>query len=342
MKKTIGALLFFAVCSFNVQAQSGEVEQLVKEGIEQYDNGDYKAAIATYKKALKLDKESTLVNYEIAMAYFAQEDYEKAIEHSDVVIDAKADLIEESYIIKGSALDLLGKPKEAIKAYNKAIKDYPKSHLLCYNLGLTYYKMKDFKEAEDAVQKALKNNPEHASSHLLLGYMMSESGQRAKSLLALYNFLLLEPGGKRGATAFEVLMEETNKGVKKGDDNTINITLSDNGQSDDFMAAELMLSLLAASGDLEENKEKTEYELFTSNIESFFAVLGELGEDKNGFWWDFYVDFFYTMKNEGHVEAFSYYIAQSKEDTQIGTWLEANTAKFEAMSNWYAGYERKF
>lgn len=342
MKKSIWTILLFTVFIFNAYGQSEEVEKFVRRGIELYEEGDYKGAIDQYKKALKIDKESPLANYETAMAYFALKEYENAIEYSDKVIDAKSDFIEHSYIIKGSALDLTGKTKEAIKAYTKAIQDYPKSHLLHYNLALTHYKLKDFKKAESAVQGALKANPGHSSSHLLLAYMMNDQGSRVKTLLALYNFLLVEPTGDRAESAFERLSNELQKGVKKGDDNTISITLTDNGESDEFQAAELMLSLLAASGGLEENEGKTEYELFTANNESFFAVLGELKKDSKGFWWEFYVDFFYAMKNEGHIEAFSYFISQSKNDENISKWLEENTTKFEALSNWYSEYERKF
>lgn len=342
MKKSIWTILFSTVFLFTAYSQSGEVEQIVQKGIELYDEGDYKGAVEQYKKALKIDKESPLANYEIAMAYYALKDYENAVKYSDNVINAKADLMEQAYIINGSALDLQGKSKEAIKVYTKAIKAFPKSHLLCYNLALTHYKLKDYKKTESAIQDALKINPGHSSSHLLLAYLMSDQGSRVKTLLALYNFLLVEPTGNRAESAFELLTDELQKGVKKGDDNSISITLTDNGESDEFQAAELMLSLLAASDGLEENEGKTEYELFTSNNESFFAVLGELKKDSKGFWWEFYVDFFYAMKNEGHVEAFSYYISLSKGDENIDKWLESNSEKLDAFSNWYSEYKRKF
>lgn len=342
MKNTLKTILFFSLLICKVYGQTSELESFVEQGVELYDNGDYKGAIEQYKKALKIDKKSPLVNYEIASTYFALKDYEKAIKHSDIVISAKSNYIDHAYILKGSALDLQGKPKEAIKAYKLGIKGYPKNHLLYYNLAYTCYSLKEYKDAEEALQSALKIKPSHASSHLLLGYIMSDQNNRVKSLLAIYNFLLLEPEGNRAKSACDLLNYELKKGVKKESEKSTIITLTDNKESDEFRAAELMLSLLEASKSLEDNENKTEFELFSENTKSFFTVLGELKKDSKGFWWNYYVDFFYAMVNENHVEAFCYFITQSKADVKISNWLNDNNEKIDAFSKWYSNYDRKF
>lgn len=342
MQKTITTILIFTLFICKTYAQTNELQNFVNKGVELYDNGDYNGAVEQYKKALEIDKKSSLANYEISMTYLALKDYEKAIEHSDNIISAKSDYMEQAYILKGSALDLMGKPKEAINTYNKGIKKFPNNHLLYYNLGYTSYNLNEYKDAEIALQNAVKINPSHASSHLLLGYVMSDQGYRVKSLLAVYNFLLLEPKGKRALNAYELLNSELKRGVKKENDKSTSITLSDNKESDEFKAAELMLSLLEASKSLEENEKKTEYELFSENTKSFFSILGELKKNNKGFWWNYYVDFFYSLKENKHVEAFSYYITQSKEDEKITIWLNENKEKVDALSVWYSNYERKF
>lgn len=342
MKKTIKTILIFTVFICKAYGQSNELQNFVDQGVKLYDNGDYKGAIEQYKNALKIDKKSDLVNYEISLTYTALKEYEKAIEHSENVISNKKDYVDQAYIIKGSALDLLGKSKEAIKTYKVAIKEYPNNHLLYYNLAYTSYNLKEYKDAEGALQIALKIKPSHASSHLLLGYVMSDQGNRVKSLLAVYNFLLLEPKGNRAKSANELLNYELQKGVKKENEKSTTITLTDNKESDEFRAAELMLSFLEASKSIEKNENKTEYELFADNTKSFFSVLGELKKDNRGFWWNYYVDFFYAMTNDNHIETFSYYINQSKEDEKISSWLKNNKDKVDAFSKWFLNYNRKF
>ena len=121
MKKQLFGLIILLLLSINCFAQS-EIENFVKEGIQYHDNGEFDKAIQSYEKALKIDPKSTLVNYEIALSYFSKGNYKEAVKYSDVVLNQNKDLMLQAYMTKGSALDILGKTKESIKLFNKAIK----------------------------------------------------------------------------------------------------------------------------------------------------------------------------------------------------------------------------
>lgn len=341
MKKTLRVILILTMLVCKAYGQTDELQKYIDRGIELYDKGEYGAAIEQYEKALKIDSKSSLANYEMASTYFAMEKYDKAIEHVDVVIGQNKDYVDQAYILKGSAQDLLGKSKDAVKTYKKGLKSFPQSHLMHYNLAYTYYNMKEYKDAEEELQEALKIKPSHASSHLLLGYIMREQNSRVKSLLALYNFLLLEPTGKRAKNAYAILNEQMKKGVTRESEKSTTIIISDSKGNDEFSGAELMLSLLEASKNLEKNEGKTEAQLFADNTKSFFSVLGEMKGKNKGFWWNYYVDFYYAMVNDNKVEAFSYYISQVKGDETINDWLTKNKEQMDAFSKWYAVYERK-
>ena len=292
-------LIFVSIIYFS-NAQNS-VQEYVDEGVELHDKGEFEAAIKQYKKALKISQDDPLANYEIASTYYAMGQNGKAIKHADVVIVAKAEFMEPAYILKGSALDSEKNTKEAIKVYKKGIKSFPNSHLLHFNLALTYYNTGDYANTEKSAINAIESNPRHASSHLLLAYMMADQGKRTKILLAAYHFLLLEPNTTRSKPVYDLIMQQMNKGISDDGNNTINISI-DADSGDEFQAAELMLSLLAASKNLEENEGKSDLEMFAKNSDSFFAMLGELSDGEKGFWWEFYVDFYYQMHNEGHVK----------------------------------------
>lgn len=341
MKKTIGIILLLLISTITVNAQSDELNELVKKGVEQHDNGQYEKAIETYKSALKIDKKSPLVHSEIATTYFAMKKYDEAIKHADKVIKTKYKYAGSAYIIKGSALDLQGKGKEAIKVYKKGIKKDPKNHLLHYNLGLAAYNTKDYKTAEEGAIGAIQNKPSHGSSHMLLSYAMNAQNKRVQTILALYYFLMLEADSKRSVTALELLEAKLSSGVKKTGENEISISFApDDNDDDEFRSAELMLSLLEAGKSLEENKGKTEQELFIANSESFFKVIGEQNKKKKkGFWWTFYVEFYDDIVKAGHNEVFCNYITLSKKDNTAKEWIKANTKKLSAFSKWVNAYE---
>ena len=89
------------------------------------------------------------------------------------------------------------------------------------------------------------------------------------------------------------------QGVERKDEKNINVSVPFTSKSDDFGAAEMMISLLEASKYAEENKNKTEMEIFIEKNKSIFSILGELKKENKGFWWDFYVTKFYDLNQYG-------------------------------------------
>jgi len=342
MRKTIKLLLLCNMLYAGVYAQETTIKDLVNKGIELHDKGDYEGAVVSYKKALQLNPGSAFANYEMASTYLAQKNYPGAIAHSNKVIAAASDYADQAYIVKGTALDHVGKKQEAIQVYKAGIKKYPNNHLLHYNLALTLVNVKDHTGASATLEKALIINPAHASSHLLMGNVMTVLELRVKSILALYNFLMLEPKSKRSAAAWSLLQEQIKTGVKNESERSATIAVPPGKKEDDeFYTAELMLGILEAGKNNEANKNKTFMELFAENSHSLFTILGELKKNNRGFWWDFYVTYFYDLSKKNHTASFCYYIAQSAYPDDYNGWYTNNLPKLEAFSEWYIAYERK-
>ncbi|MEN8139250.1 MAG: tetratricopeptide repeat protein [Bacteroidota bacterium] len=317
--------------SLFLMGQNSEVENLVKEGIELHDIGEYKKAIEVYKKALDLDPKSGLVNYEIAFSYFSDHNYKNAEKHSKKVIDQKGDHLLPAYITYGNALDMQGKTKKAIKVFEKAMKDFD-NYMLYYNHAITCYNAGENDKAYDSAIKAISNNSSHASSHLVLSKIMEKEGVRIKAMLPLYFFLLIEPNSDRAAVEYKNLRGFIDFGVSKESEKKINVEVPMNGDPD-FGAAEMMISLSRAANNVEENKGKTDLELFSDNNESLFKILGELKNDNSGFWWDFYVPFFNDLANADLAKSYSYYISLSKGEEAV-SWIDENSEEFEKFKNW--------
>ena len=317
--------------SSQILAQNQEVENLVREGIEFHDKEEYKKAIELYQKALSVDPNSSLANYEIAFSYLSDKDYKKAELHSKKVIDLNKDYVLGAYIAYGNALDMQGKSKKAIKAYERAMKDYD-NYLLYYNHAISCFNIGKVDKAYESALKAIKNNSSHASSHLILSKIMDKKGSRIKAMLPLYFFLLLEPSSERATIEYRTLRDYIDHGVSHTSEKSINVAIPMDNDSD-FGAAEMMISLSKASNGLEENKGKSDLELFAENNDAIFKVLGELKKDNSGFWWDFYVPFFYEMANKNLTKPFSYYISLSKGE-EANKWIEGNHDEFEKFKNW--------
>jgi hypothetical protein len=319
------------------------VDSLVQIGIQYHDNGQFDRAIKTYKMALEIEPNSSLINYEIAMTYMYAKDYKNSIKHSDKVIELNDKVIElndkyllQAYIAKGSCLDYLGKTKKSIKLFETGIKKFGDDHLLYYNLGCSYYNLKEYDKAEEALINAINTKSDHATSHLVLGYLMANRNQKVQSLLCLHYFLFLEPNSERAKTAYNLIQKQFGGNVDRDKDkpSQMNIFLDPNQSGTEFGAADMMISMLEASKSLEKNEGKSDNDIFIENTTSFFKILGELKEKKNtGLWWDFYVPIFYDIAKSEHIGTYCNYISQSSNDTALD-WLKENDNKINDFNKW--------
>lgn len=330
--------LLISICLFintTVFAQE-TVEEYIKIGIEFHDAGNYKLAIEAYLEALKLDENSALAHYEISYTYIFLEQYENAMQHADKVIELNDKYLKDAYVNKGNCLDHLGNPKEAIKTYNEGIKKIGGDYMLYYNLALTHYNLGNLTEAESALVSGIKSNPNHPSSHLLLGRLMNEMNNKVQSILCLHYFLFLEPSSTRSPDALNLLMKQFSGNVEKKSEKETTIFISQESldKKSEFGSVEMMMSLIIAGNNIEKNKDKTKEELFISNTESYFKFLGELKKKKStGLWWEFYIPFDYDLAKTKHLETYCYYITQST-NTLAEDWLNANGEKLEEFSDW--------
>jgi len=334
----IGFLFFFPLLTF---AQS-TAKEFIKAGVHLHDKGDYTGALENYEKALTVEKNNEEAYYEMGLTYLNMKKFDKAIECADKLIKNKKEYVAMGYHLRGMSLDYMGKPKDALAAFKKGTKADPNYTTLFYSMAITLVAFNDNEMAKKALEEGLSHNRYHKKSHYMLGVLMQD--ERPQSLLALYHYLLLEPTGRLSNTAYNLILSQQKIGVEVNDNKSINITLKPIDDKDDFSAAEVMLSMLEATKGLEENKNKSDFEMFSENTKSFLQVLKELDEkDKHkGFWWDFYVDFFSDLiSNDERYETFTYYISQDIKSTSVETWLRKNPERVAILENWVANYKKQ-
>lgn len=126
------------------------------------DSGNRDSAIEYYKKAIEQDKM-------FKEAYYGLEDlyYKKGMYKEEVIINEKlADLFPKDHYtfhILGVSYEAVGKEKEAIEAYKKALLlkyDYADP---LFNLGLLYILNNDVKNAKEQIKKLNPLNPHFAN-----------------------------------------------------------------------------------------------------------------------------------------------------------------------------------
>lgn len=330
-------LLIVLTSALSTKAQNAS-DSLLNLGIQLHDQGLYEAAAEVYKQLLAIEPESETAHYEIAFTYMYMKNYEKALEHSDKVVDLNGANREQGLIIKGSCLDDLGRREEAIDVLEKGIKKYGPSSMMNYNLALTYYRDGRLEPAKKTLEQGIESDKTHASSHLVLGLINSEMGLRIPAVLSLHHFLILEPATERSQNALNILDELANKGVSRSDDGNIAVSLSGDDK-DEFHSAELVISLMSALNLSAEMGDTSAVGKFSNLHSSIFNVLGETKTKKNkGLYWEYYIPMFDQLARSEHFETYCRYVTMST-DEESSEWITVNPGKLEALAVWFEEYK---
>ena len=195
-QKIICGLAILAAVAFSANAQeTPSVSDLVKQGVQLNDQGKYAEAIAKYQEALKIEPENTKANYEMAFSLFASGKGDDGIPYVEKTLKGSdsPSLTAASYDLLGSIYDQDKQSEKAIEAYQNGIKiklDYQRLH---FNLGIAYFRNKQFAEAEASAIEAIKLDPKHASSQRLYALVTFHQNKRMNALLGFCSFILLEP-----------------------------------------------------------------------------------------------------------------------------------------------------
>lgn len=324
------AVFYFALSGF---AQIDSVKMYIDQGVQLHDAGKYDAAIGKYRQALKIDPNSPVANYEMSFSFFSKEDYENALIYSRRVIALNKGSQLQAYVVCGSSLDMLGKLDESITTFQEGIRKYPGFYLLYYNLALTAYKKNDFATAEKAAVNAIAFNSSHAGSHYVLANICFRKGERVKSILSLYYFLLLEPNSQRSMVAYKLLQEELNTGIVKEPKNTISVVVPDSKDTT-FFSIETAISLMSASQTLESSKKDSDLDFFVRQSSMIFELLGTKQYSNEGVWSDLYVHFFSELQKSGNTKAFCHYTSQVCYPTSVEKWIQTNKSEFDKFKEW--------
>lgn len=341
MKKNLFLIFSFFCIFININAQQTDIraDSLIRKGIRLHDKGLYKEAIDVYKEVLTFNPKSDVALYEIAYSYFEMKDFDRAIEYSDQVLKILDGKHLGASVVKGSSLDYQGKEAESVKVFDAAITHYPTNYLLYFNRGLVFNKEKDYLKAQQDLIQAIEVKRDHASSHMQLGYTMKAQKKKIESILCLYFFLFLEANTPRAKHAYDVLIENYAGSVSRDQNNpkNINIVLDSTPSDSEFASFEIILPLLYSASTLTDQISLSQEAQFASFLDSLISMLSEQeSEDvKSSLWREFYLPFFSSLKAEGHLEAFSYYIQRGVSE-EARVWMNNNSDKLDKFSDWYS------
>ena len=170
-----GQNLNFAISSETIQdaiAEStvessvtrGPVDEVYNRASEHLKNSDYKAVIADYTEAIRLQPGDSIGYWLRGLAYWHLNQNDNAINDLNEAIDLNPNF-PPAYCSRGKAYRDLGRYDKAISDYNQAIRLKPDFAEAYSNRGNTYYALKQYEKAVEDYTEAMRLQPDDASAY---------------------------------------------------------------------------------------------------------------------------------------------------------------------------------
>jgi protein O-GlcNAc transferase len=233
-----------------------EINLYIIKGASNAALGKLSQAISCYEKILKIDPNSTVAYFNIAVIYDTLNSPEKSVENYKKAIENQSDNA-DAYNNMGSAYIKLGYIKEAADAYKNVIKIRPE-HAYAYNnlgnvlmlqqshnkairsfkqaiffdenyadaynnLGDAYLNINEIKNAHKSYEKALLIDPYHVKALHNVGFLHAENKEHEKAINAFQKALDIEPNDEL-AMAYKLFQQRQICKWEKLENNNLKIS----------------------------------------------------------------------------------------------------------------------
>jgi len=333
IKPLLTALLVF--CSAIIFAQDkGPV--LLREGLELQKAGRHAEATSKFKEALQTEPDNPAANYQLAFSFVAAKKGEEAIPYAEKIIKTSSAYTAAAYSLLGGIYDASGQATKAIAVYNDGLKAFPLDQNMWFNLGLAYFRDKQYAAAEDAAIEAIKLDVKNANSQRLYALVAFHQNKRMNALLGLCSFLLTNPSSPRAEEAYTNIQSILKGGVLKGAD-TKELSTAEAKEATALNAGITSIINSPAAQKL------TRAALLEYQLKNIFNFAGQTAAKKptKTFFDNFFIAYFYKLSQSNNTNALAQLISKSPDKGELEKW-QANAAEAKMLDEWVKNTPKTF
>jgi tetratricopeptide (TPR) repeat protein len=316
---------------------------IINDGNLLYDQGKFDDAIFLYQEVLRLNPNNVYAMHELSLAYGEKHDYQKSVDLALKGMEYRSDILPKFYAVIGNTLDTMGQPQKAVDVYKKGLVLAPNSGILYYNLGVTSTtSLKDPVQGRAVFKQGAFAEPTYPGMHYQLAVSFFRDDLKTPALLAMSRYLVLDPTSSRATSAYNLWRQLLNGNTRPpNQDGRIDIVLNPNQKKDEgnleTLDMDISMSKVVA---FKTSEGKSQMQTLVQQVDSLFKMYGTrpAGDDKDKFFWTYYMPYVTEMQQKNFVEPFVYYVSQRTTIPGVREWLTSNPDRVNAFLSWSKNY----
>ena len=307
-----------------------------------HDKKQYDKAISQYQTLLQANPNNATVLYEIALSYYAKNDFRKSLDYLKSAARYSSPFLPNVYLLIAQNYKNINQPDQAVLVYKYASKLFESHTELHYQLGATYLSINEPGKAAEAFKKCIAIEPTHRNSYFQLGAAYYFHDYKTPAFLSLMTFLLFEPNSKRSSIALSLIDDIFKSGVeinKKTNEISLSTNIAPKLDEGDFRLLDIAMS--ARRIELLLNKKKiSEINIKEEQLSSYLLALSQLKLDnaEKYFITQQLFPFYKTLFRKKMTDILFFYTHQSLDNRAIKQWQRRNPNKFREFESYLKKY----
>ena len=208
--KLINRAIILAGLLFTTHSGIAQTAKELQETARSFmQQGDFTNAYLVLNRASVLEPKNIEITKDLALNYFFQRNYTKALEEIKPVLD-REDADDQCYQIAGNIYKQQAQTKECEKVYKKGLKKFPASGALYNDLGELLWAQKDY-EAIKQWEKGIETDPNFSKNYYNACKYYFFTTDKVWSILYGEVFVNMEPLSRSTPEIKSIILESYKK-----------------------------------------------------------------------------------------------------------------------------------
>jgi tetratricopeptide (TPR) repeat protein len=311
-----------------------KAQELYKKAIKLVDDEHkYDEAIELYKQAQEYDSETIIFSYEIAFTYYLKNDYRKAVETAEPLLEHK-DVDAEVYRLIGNSYDMMGEKEKAIDAYKKGLEKFPGAGTLYHELGVVEINNKNSVEGIKYFEKGISVNPEYGTNYYELAKLFCNSSEKIWGILYGEIYMHIGPTTPKGDDLSSLLYKTYYFALDVMDPKKKSVSFSKSVTNQNLSTAPFTMNYEMGMALSIIDVDKITLKSLAKIRERFIKTWFEKGMDKK--FPNALFDWQKEAVDKGYFKAYNYFIFRNGDEKEFNKWLDKNEESFVNFAKWFS------